>query len=60
MRECMFEVLNLINAKTKCIWINTYEEEALIKEIKEVSTRLRIPMPIYSHSIATGIKTRFN
>lgn len=55
MRECMFEVLNLINAKTKCIWINTYEEEALIKEIKEVSTRLRIPMPIYSHSIATGI-----
>lgn len=55
MRDCMLEVLNLINAKTKCIWINTYEEEALIKEIKEVSMRLRIPMPVYSHSIATGI-----
>ena len=56
MRECMYKVLNLINAKTKCIWINTYEEEALIKEIKEVSVRLRVPMPIYTHSIATGIQ----
>lgn len=56
MRECMNEVLNLINAKAKCIWINTYEEEAVINDMKEVSTALRIPMPIYVHSFATGIK----
>ena len=56
MRECMNEVLNLINAKIKCIWINTYEEESAIKDIKEVSTRLRVPMPIYAHSFATGIQ----
>lgn len=56
MRECMNEVLNLINAKTKCIWINTYEEKEVVKDLKEVSTNLRIPMPIYSYSFSSGIQ----
>lgn len=56
MRKCMYEVLDLLNAKAKCIWINTYEEEAVIKDIKDVSTRLRIPMNIYTHSFVSGIQ----
>lgn len=56
MRKCMYEILDLVNAKAKCIWINTYEEEAVIKDIKEVSTRLRVPMDIYTHSFVSGIQ----
>ena len=55
MRECMNEVLDLINAKAKCIWITTYEEKEVIKDIKEVSTRLRVPMPVYSFSFTGGL-----
>lgn len=55
MRECMNKVLDLINAKAKCIWITTYEEKEVIKDIKEVSTRLRVPMPLYAYSFANGL-----
>lgn len=57
MRDCMNQVINLIKARTKCIWINTFEEEALIKDIKEVSLRLKQPMPIYSYSFGVGLQT---
>lgn len=56
MRQCMHKVLDLIKAKSKLIWVNTYEEEALIRDIKEVSTKLRLPMPVYSYSFSSGLK----
>jgi SpoVK/Ycf46/Vps4 family AAA+-type ATPase len=52
----MYKVLDLIKAKTKCIWINTYEEANVITDLKEVSTRLKMPMPLYTYSFALGLE----
>lgn len=56
MRDCMNRVVNLINAKTKCIWINTHEEEEVIKDMKTVSSLLKIPVPVYSFSFTCGVQ----
>lgn len=57
MRECMNKVLDLINAKTKCIWINTYEEKEVIQDLQQISLQLKQFHSIYSYSFATGIET---
>lgn len=56
MRKCMYDVLDLLNARTKCIWINSYEEDSVFQDIVEVSSRLRVPMPVYNYSFASGIQ----
>lgn len=53
----MEQVSNLIRARAKCIWINTFEEEFAIDDIREVSLRLKQPMNVYSYSFATGIQS---
>lgn len=56
MRQSMQAVADLIKSKAKCIWINTFEEEAVIKDIKEISLSLKIPMDVYSHSYTLGLQ----
>lgn len=36
MRDSMNEVLDLMKARTTCIWIKTYEEDEVIKDLKEI------------------------
>lgn len=36
MRPCMQEVVNLLKARIQCIWIDTYEEEQVINDLKEI------------------------
>ena len=56
MRECMNNVRDLINARAKCIWLNTYEEDQVIKNIREVSLSLKEPMSIYTFSFVSGLQ----
>ena len=37
MRKCINEFHTLIKAKAPCIWVNTYEEEHFIEDLKNVS-----------------------
>ena len=54
MRECMKEVANLLMAKTPCIWIDTYEEAEVLKDIREIiatePSLSRIGIKMWSHT----------
>ena len=39
MRESMDEVLFLMNSRCECIWINTYEEQQVISDLRELVTK---------------------
>lgn len=36
MRNCMHEVQHLLKAKIQCIWIETYEENEILKDLREI------------------------
>lgn len=36
MRECMNEVIHMMKAKIQCIWITTYEEDQVMKDLKQI------------------------
>lgn len=36
MRKCMEELVHLLKAKIQCIWIDTYEEGEILKDLKEI------------------------
>ena len=56
MRECMQSVAYLLRAKIQCIWIDTYEEQAVIADLKEVLSDNFPGMSLSSWSMATGLK----
>lgn len=56
MRKCMEEVDTLIKAGITCIWIKTYEEEDVVNDIRELVATRHVSMPLYSWSVAEGIK----
>lgn len=55
MRECMQEVRNLLKAKIQCIWIDTYEEAEVIKDLREIVSGLS-GLNLYLWSHTEGIK----
>lgn len=54
MRECMKEVANLLMAKTPCIWIDTYEEAEVLKDVREIiatePSLSRMGIKMWSHT----------
>jgi SpoVK/Ycf46/Vps4 family AAA+-type ATPase len=50
MRECMRKVQNLLKAKIQCIWIETYEETEVIKDLKEIASDLSLKLFTWSHT----------
>lgn len=36
MRNCMEEVVHMMKAKIQCIWINTHEEDQVMKDLKQI------------------------
>lgn len=57
MRKTGEKIFELLKAKTKCIWINSYEEEEVIKDIVYMSTELKTKMNIFDFSFSSGIRT---
>lgn len=56
MRECMNQVEDLMKVKMGCIWINTYEEEQVVKDLKEIAWKMQgIQVHLWSHT--QGLKT---
>lgn len=53
MRKCINEFHTLIKAKAPCIWVNTYEEEHFIEDLKECF--MNEAYEINSFSIANGL-----
>jgi ATP-dependent 26S proteasome regulatory subunit len=51
----MEEVQNLLRAKIQCIWIDTYEEYEVIKDLKEIANNLQ-GMKLFSWSHTEGLK----
>lgn len=55
MRESMLEVKNLLKARIECIWITSYEENEVIKDLKEI-LRDMPSMKMQMWSATEGIK----
>ena len=56
MRNSMKEVEQLLQAKFECIWINTYEEEQAIEDIKEIAKRMNDLSAVYTWSHTEGAR----
>ena len=56
MRNCMEELEKLFQAKVECIWINTYEEEQVVEDIKEIANRMATLNNVYLWSHMEGSK----
>lgn len=55
MRESIQELVYLLKAKTKCIWIKTYEEAAVIGSIKSMMSEEFPAMKLFSWSFFDGL-----
>lgn len=55
MRDCMKQVRNLLKAKIQCIWIDTYEEAEVIKDLKEILNEIT-GLNLYAWSHTEGLK----
>ena len=55
MRDCMQEVEYLLRAKIQCIWIDTYEEDEAIKDLREVVNNIG-GYGLYVWSSTEGLK----
>lgn len=55
MRESTQELIDLLNAKTECIWINSYEEVEVIKELKNIALK-RPGTKLQSWSFTSGLQ----
>lgn len=58
MRESMKKVQQLIKAKAECIWITTYEENEVIRDLIEItrSNKQGSQLKIWSHSQGLGVQ----
>ena len=56
MRKCMEELDLLIKAGITCIWIKTYEESEVVKDILEVVRNGYRSYPVYAWSMAEGCR----
>lgn len=56
MRESMKEVQTLLRARCECIWINTYEEAEVIKDLREIVQKEHRNMKFYVWSNTEGLK----
>lgn len=56
MRECMTQVRDLLKAKIQCIWIETYEESAVINDLREILSSHIVGMNLQVWSISEGLK----
>ena len=56
MRECMTQVRDLLKAKIQCIWIDTYEESAVINDLREILSAHIIGMNLQVWSFTEGLK----
>lgn len=56
MRECMTQVRDLLKAKIQCIWIDTYEEGAVINDLREILSAHIIGMNLQVWSFTEGLK----
>lgn len=50
MRNSMKKVHNLIKAKTECIWVDTYEENEALSDIKEIAIAQNMHLYLWSHT----------
>ena len=57
MRECMKEVQILLRSRCDCIWINTYEEADVIKDLREIVQKEHRNMKFYVWSNTEGLKS---
>ena len=62
MRQCMNKLVNLLRAKDSLIFVNTYEENALVKEICNASRLVnekhlsyKLPTNIYVYTRPDGL-----
>lgn len=55
MRQSMNQFKDLLRAKIECIWIDTYEEEAALKDIKEVLNELSV-LELHGWSHTEGLR----
>jgi SpoVK/Ycf46/Vps4 family AAA+-type ATPase len=57
MRKCMNELVYLLKAKIQCIWIDTYEEAQVFKDLIEIVNGGALPgMKLYSWSFTEGLR----
>ena len=56
MRKCMDEVKILIDAGITCIWITSYEEAAVLADIREMVRMHYRTIPLYQWSVSEGCK----
>lgn len=57
MRDSMKEVQMLLKARCECIWINTYEEADVIKDLREIIQKEHRNMKFYVWSNTEGLKS---
>lgn len=57
MRESMKEVQLLLKARCECIWIDTYEEADVIKDLREIIQKDHRNMKFYVWSNTEGLKS---
>ena len=55
MRDSMQEVIYLLNAKTPCIWIDTYEELNVVEDIAELLRDRKPNFKLYTWTTAEGL-----
>lgn len=56
MRDSMKEVQLLLRARCECIWINTYEEAEVIKDLREIVQKEHRNMKFFVWSNTEGLK----
>lgn len=55
MRDCMKQVRDLLKSRIQCIWIDTYEEAEVIKDLKEIINGLAgLNLYVWSHTEGLG------
>lgn len=56
MRACMEEMENLLNARAQCIWVQTYEEEAFLSDMKELIRTHFQTLRLFAWSCVEGMQ----
>lgn len=55
MRNCMEELKHLLKAKIQCIWIDSYEENEILKDLKEITNDMS-GLKLFTWTQTEGLK----